>query len=400
MPQAHPPSHESIFRQQAACVLVPTYNNAGTLGHVLEQVLTYTHQVIVVNDGSTDDTGVVLDKFPFIHCLQYPDNRGKGYALKRGFRKALDLGYQYAITIDSDGQHAAADLPAFLDAIAQHPRSLIIGARNMNQEHVPGKSSFGNRFSNFWFWVTTRHKLPDTQSGYRCYPLPPLRHMRFYSRKYEFEIEVPVRLSWKGVAVRSVPVSVFYPPAKERITHFRPFKDFARISVLNTFLTTIALLWIHPRDFVRLVSDPKSWKQLWAQIVVRKQESNLLKAKSIGFGVFMGIVPVWGFQLLIGIPLALYFRLNKALFLLAANISIFPFTPLVLAASLVTGKIMLGYDDWSLNILEMDLAQFKEAGIAFFLGGAVLAVLGGLLSFLISFLLLQWLRKPKAAIRT
>jgi glycosyltransferase involved in cell wall biosynthesis len=388
-----PPTHESEFLRLGACVLIPTYNNEQTLAAVIHAVGTYTQQVVVVNDGSTDNTESILQQFPFIHKVSYSPNRGKGNALKMGFRHALELGYRYAITIDSDGQHYAHDLPAFLLAIEEQPGALIIGARNMEQENVPGKSSFGNRFSNFWFWVETGIHLPDTQSGYRLYPLEPMRDMRFFTRKYEFEIETPVRIAWKGIKVISIPVSVYYPPAEERITHFRPFKDFTRISILNTFLTFTALLWIHPRNFFRRLSSREGWRQLWQEVMVRPEESNQRKAWSVAFGVFMGIFPVWGFQLAIGIPLSIYFRLNKALFLLAANISIFPITPVFWALSLVTGKIILGYHDWSFRWRDVSLQQFKEAGIAFFLGGAVLAIILGLVAFLVSMIFLKIFRK-------
>lgn len=389
------PSHEFRFRELAACVLIPTYNNAGTLETVIRSVAAFTHQIIVVNDGSTDNTEEILGQFDFIRVLSYSPNRGKGNALKLGFRFALELHYRYAITIDSDGQHYAHDLPAFLDAVTLRPDCLIIGARNMDQEHIPGKSSFGNRFSNFWFWVETGIRLPDTQSGYRLYPLQPMRNMKFFTRKYEFEIETPVRIAWKGIPVISVPVSVYYPPAEERISHFRPLKDFTRISILNTFLTFIALLWIHPRNLVLKLTSRKGWADIWQQVVVRKEESNRRKAASIAFGVFMGIFPVWGFQLAIGIPLAVYFRMNKALFLLAANISIFPFTPVFWALSIYTGKWILGYRDLSFEWKNIS-QQFKEAGIAFFLGGAVSAVVLGLITYLVAFLLLRLFRKEVA----
>jgi len=395
MPDIPLPTYEDHFRSLAACVLIPTYNNAQTLEAVIRSVAAYTHQVIVVNDGSTDETEKILERFPFIRKLSYMPNRGKGNALKRGFRYALELHYRYAITIDSDGQHYAQDLPAFLDAIEQRPDCLIIGARNMDQAHIPGKSSFGNRFSNFWFWVETGIKLPDTQSGYRLYPLQPMRKMKFFTRKYEFEIETPVRIAWKGVPVISVPVSVYYPPAEERVSHFRPFKDFTRISILNTFLTFTALLWIHPRNLALKLTSRKGWTELWQQIVVRREESNQRKAWSIAFGVFMGIFPVWGFQLAIGIPLSIYFRLNKALFLLAANISIFPFTPVFWALSVLTGKWLLGYHDLSFHWRDISLQQFKEAGLAFFLGGAVLACALGMLTYLLSWLLLSLFRKEQ-----
>jgi len=374
------------FKDLSVCVLIPTYNNAGTIDQVIESVAIYTEQIIVVNDGSTDSTPEILVRYPYLHTLAYAPNKGKGNALKEGFRLAVSLGYKYAITLDSDGQHYAHDLPRFLDTIEKDPDVLIIGARNMRQEHVPGKSSFGNRFSNFWFWVETGIKLPDTQSGYRLYPVRQLSNMKFFTRKYEFEIEVPVRAAWSGIKILAIPVSVYYPPAGERVSHFRPFKDFGRISILNTALTFIALIWIYPRDLVLKLSKKQGWKDLYMQAFKNPGETVHQKARSIAFGIFMGIVPVWGFQLAIGIPLAIYFRLNKALFLIAANISIFPITPLIWALSLLTGKILLGYDDWSFKWKDISLEQFKEAGIAFFLGGTVLSIIAGITGYLISLL--------------
>src|SRR5690606_1701133 len=143
--------------------LIPTYNNAGTLNEVIASVLTYTANILVVNDGSTDDTQKIIESYPTLLHINYLPNRGKGNALKLGFRKAHELGYDYVISIDSDGQHFAKDLPVFVDTIAQNPGALIIGARNMDQSHIPGKSTFGNKFSNFWFWVETGITLPDTQ---------------------------------------------------------------------------------------------------------------------------------------------------------------------------------------------------------------------------------------------
>ena len=390
-------SIQERFSAAGICVLVPTYNNAGTLAAVLDDILEYTQQVLVVNDGSTDETAAILERYPQVEVVSYSPNRRKGHALKTGFRKALAMGYTYAITIDSDGQHYPSDLPLFVQAIEEQPNRLIIGARNLNQENVPTKSSFGNKFSNFWFWVETGITLPDTQSGYRLYPLQQAGTLRYFTRKYELEIEAPVRIAWKGVPVDYIPIQVYYPPATERVSHFRPFKDFTRISILNTFLTFIALLWIHPRNFIVKLTTKEGWKALYQSVLLKPDESNARKASSIGFGVFMGIVPVWGFQLAIGIPLSIFFRLNKGLFLLAANISIFPITPVWWALSLMCGKWMLGYTDWTFKPQDMSLEQFKEAGAAFFLGGAVLSLVCGALAYIISLLLLQRFRKMKVA---
>ncbi len=384
------PKYEAQFQKNKACVLIPTYNNASTITAVIEQVLHYTSHLLVVNDGSTDNTLEVLRRFPMVKTVSYEQNQGKGYALRQGFKEAARLGYEYAITIDSDGQHYPSDLIKFIEQIEKTPGALIVGARNMDQEHVPTKSSFGNRFSNFWFWVNTGLELPDTQSGYRLYPLKKLAYKKYFTRKYEFEIEVMVRASWSGIPVMSIPVSVYYPSPEERISHFRPFKDFTRISMLNTVLVLTALLWIKPRNLFTSLLKKEGWVQLWRSIFQNPQESNHKKASSVGFGFFMGIVPVWGFQLAIGIPLSILFKMNKALFLLAANISIFPITPFVWMASLVTGKILLGYDEWSLEWQTLTLDRVTEEGIAFFLGGTVLAIVTAIAGYLITYISL-WL---------
>jgi len=239
------------FRRLKTCVLIPTYNNGGTLRGVLDSVLEYTDQVIVVNDGATDNTIEILAAYPQLHLVSYAKNIGKGWALRQGFKKAFECGFDYAITIDSDGQHFAEDLSKFLDKLEEEPGSLTVGARNMEQSTVPGKSSFGHKFSNFWFWAETGIRLPDTQSGYRLYPVRQMKDIKFVTRKFEFEIEVLVRSSWRGISMTSVPVKVFYAERGKRISHFRPFKDFTRISMLNTVLVLIALLYIKPRDVIR-----------------------------------------------------------------------------------------------------------------------------------------------------
>ncbi|MCD6062514.1 MAG: hypothetical protein K0R82_425, partial [Flavipsychrobacter sp.] len=189
------PLYEADFIKHKACVLMPTYNNAAAIATVVKELLSYTSHIIIINDGSTDDTEAILKSFPQVRTIRYSSNRGKGYALRTGIKAAADAGYQYAITIDSDGQHYPKDLIVFLRQLEETPGTLMVGARNMDQEHVPGKSSFGNRFSNFWFWVNTGITLPDTQSGYRLYPVQPLARKRWFTRKYEFEIEVIVRAS-------------------------------------------------------------------------------------------------------------------------------------------------------------------------------------------------------------
>ena len=233
------------------CVLIPTYNNVGTLAQVIEEVKTYASHILVVNDGSTDGTLALLENIEGIEYLSYPENIGKGMALRKGFKKALELGFTHAITIDSDGQHKASDLPNFYKAIQEDPNALFIGSRNMKQSNVPGSSNFGNNFSNFWFKFETGIDAPDTQSGFRSYPIHLFKNMKFFTTKYELEIEVIVRSAWKDIPIKFVPIDVYYPPAGERITHFRKIPDFTRISILNTVLVIMAILYYKPRSLFR-----------------------------------------------------------------------------------------------------------------------------------------------------
>ncbi|WP_435225192.1 DUF2062 domain-containing protein [Niabella hirudinis] len=382
------------FSTLGACVMIPTYNNATSIEQVITDVLQYTMQVIVINDGSTDATPGILEKFPQITVVSYSPNRGKGMALRAGFKRAVEMGYRYAITIDSDGQHFAKDLPLFLNQLEAAGPALIMGSRNMETaDNVPGKSSFGHKFSNFWFKVETDIDCPDTQTGYRLYPLDPISRMKLYTRKYELEIEVIVRLAWAGVPVHSVPITVYYPPKEERITHFRPFKDFSRISVLNTVLVLITFLYIKPRDFFRRFTK-KNWKQELKLLLRNPGESTVAKANSMAFGAFMGIVPIWGFQLLVGIPLAHWMRLNKALFILAANISIPPMIPLIIFLSYKMGKPWMGSRAVDISFNKQLTLKYMGQNLEQYLYGSItLAVVAAVLFWVIAFLVLKISRK-------
>jgi glycosyltransferase involved in cell wall biosynthesis len=387
------PVRES-FNAYRVCVIIPTYNNAATLQKVIQNVSVYTNNIIVVNDGSSDNTPDILSQFPSVHLITYQPNAGKGWALRQGFDAAVKLNYQYAISIDSDGQHFAYDLPAFINQLMVDQNAVIIGARNMNQSTVPGGSNFGNKFSNFWFKVETGITAPDTQSGYRLYPLEPIKKMHFFSKKYEFEIEVLVRLAWSGVKVVSVPVTVYYAPKEARVSHFRPYKDFFRISVLNTLLVLIAFLYVKPRDFFKSIFVKRNLKRVLKDQLINSDHSAVVKSVSVAFGVFMGIVPIWGFQLLVAISLAILFKLNKVLVIIAANISIPPMIPFIIFGSYKAGAAWMGKNaveleysrSLSLDIIKRNLQQYIY-------GSITLAVVAGLFFGLLTLVLLKIFRK-------
>ncbi|MBL7894416.1 MAG: DUF2062 domain-containing protein [Bacteroidia bacterium] len=387
---------KSKFKALRACVLIPTYNNAKTLEAVISTTLEYCDDVIVVNDGATDSTPDIISKFKNIAVFKHEVNKGKGMALRNGFKKALELGFDYVITIDSDGQHYPEDFITFLNKVEEVPNSLIIGARNMAVDNVPGKSTFGNKFSNFWFWVETGIKLPDTQSGYRLYPVKRMRNIWLFTTKFELEIEVIVKAAWRGIPVISVPVKVYYAPQGERVTHFRPGKDFTRISFLNTYLCILAALFWRPVMLLRKFTL-SNLKKVWREEIVARHESPMKKASSVALGLFFGIVPIWGFQFATALLLAHFLKLNKVVVGLVAQISVPPMIPFILYASVKTGELVLS-EKVNLDLNKILTVDALKNVYVYTVGATVLSVVVAVAGFLITLISLKAFRyKPNQA---
>ncbi len=389
-------SNECRVRLKAlGCVVVlPTYNNARTLMSVVNDVRQYSDDIMVVNDGSTDATHDLLMEESDLIVVEYPDgkNRGKGYALKTALREAFKRGFRYALTLDSDGQHFASDIPTFVEYAEKNPDTLIVGARNLTADGMPGKNTFANKFSNFWFRVETLQKLVDTQSGFRLYPLKEVGTMRFFTPRYEFEVEVIVRCAWRGMEVVNVPIHVVYP--EDRVSHFRPLQDFTRISILNTILVLIALVYYYPKRFIKWLRPRNVWNFLDTHLFHSK-ESNAVLAASVGLGVCMGIVPIWGFQMAAGFALACVFGLNKILVLTFSNISVPPAIPFIVVASLWVGGLFTG-QPVLISPSEVTLESGLQSVGSYVLGACVLGLVAGAVAFAVTYAILLIFRRKSS----
>ncbi len=392
------PSLQDTLQQLQCCVVVPTYNNHLTLAKVLDGILAFTNSIFVVNDGSTDSTDQILAGYPELTQIHLPKNKGKGHALITAFKKALQMGYHYAITIDSDGQHYPDDLPVFLDALQLEATKnvLYIGSRNMQQADVPGSSSFGNKFSNFWFWFETGVWLTDTQSGYRLYPLKEIDKLRLYTPRFEFEIEVIVKAKWNGTLVKNLPIKVSYDQT-QRVSHFRKGPDFARISVLNTWFVIVAIFYIKPRDFFRRLRN-KGFRRFVNEDLLQSSDSARKKALSIALGVFIGFSPLWGLHTVIVLFLAVLFKLNKMIAFAFSNVSLAPFVPFVIYASLRTGALITGEEpsyDFGQIVANAEYIKHLKTYI---IGSLALSSIGALIFGLLGYLLLSAFRNKKMAV--
>ncbi len=375
------------------CILLPAYNNCKTAGAVIRGALRQLPALIAVDDGSTDGTAEVLREFPGIIVIRHERNLGKGAALMSGFGKALSLGFDHAISIDADGQHLPDDIPRFLTAIGQDPGAIYVGSRKSVGARVPLTSLCANRFSDFWFRLESGARLPDTQCGFRSYPLRAIDRLRLEKTHYDFEVEVLVKAAWSGVPLKSIPVTVVYLSVAERVSHFRPVKDFLRISHLYTlffimrfFLPSILQEMLCDKSLVG-VSFAKKLRIAAQGIFVESVSNPFNTSASIGLGLMIGILPIWGFQLITAVFLATRLRLNKFVAVAASNISFPAVIPLIFYCALVIGHALLsGSLDFS-PALNGDLRRIAaEKFTEWALGSVVLAVavalVGGAVSYI------------------
>ena len=222
------------------CVIIPVYNHGETLAATLEQLASYDLRTFIVDDGSDAATKRILDRiepqFGFVR-MTLPENRGKGAAVIEGFRKARDEGYSHAIQVDADGQHDIGDLGILLDEAWQNPDALISGNPQFD-DSVPASRLYGRKITRFWVYVETLSlRIPDAMCGFRIYPLEPcieLVNERRIGPRMEFDIEIAVRLFWRGVPFVAVPSRVIYPEGGT--SHFRVWQDNVRISWTHTKL--------------------------------------------------------------------------------------------------------------------------------------------------------------------
>ncbi|RYZ76857.1 MAG: DUF2062 domain-containing protein [Proteobacteria bacterium] len=334
---------------------IPTFNNPGTICDVIVDSLSaVTIPILVVDDGSLEpvrglisrhaQSTILLDAISDgrLEILRLPENRGKGLALQAAFRDSVEKGYTHLLAIDGDGQHYPRECEKLISLAKDYPWDLIVGARKFQGDTVPGASKFGRRFSNFWVGYQTGVTISDSQSGFRLYPLFQLQNLKFFTRRYDFEIEVLIRAIWRGVNLREVEIDVFYPKREERVSHFNKLWDNVRISLLNIVFVVLSLL-----------KDRKSPGQL---------------AISLGVGVFIGSTPFFGLHTFLVALVAFAFRLNVSAAFIGSQVSLPFIAPFLIAGSIAVGKTFVP-SPWG---------PFAIYLLGSFVLGGVLALVSGL----------------------
>lgn len=211
-------------------VLIPALNEEKAIRGVINGVLAICPNIILVDDGSTDATLERVADLP-LTIIRHDMPRGKGEALRAGFRKALQLGFDAVVTMDGDGQHVAADIPRLLAAARQHPEHIVIAARLINRHQQPGYRRRANDFADWGISWACGQRLIDTQSGQRYYPRAVLEMTDVATRHgFVFESEILIEANWRaGIRVVAAPIESRYH-GEFRASHFKAMPDFMRIT--------------------------------------------------------------------------------------------------------------------------------------------------------------------------
>ena len=212
------------------CIVIPCYNHGAGIGGMVERLNAYGLPVFIVDDGSDAATAAVLETLAaresLVRLSRLPENRGKGAAVMNGLRTANDAGFTHALQIDADGQHDTADVVRFLEAGRSCPAAVICG-QPIYDKSVPKGRLYGRYLTHVWVWIETlSFAIGDSMCGFRLYPLDttvPLIDRVAVSRRMSFDIEILVRLAWRGVPIHNLPTRVTYP--KDGVSHFNLIRD-------------------------------------------------------------------------------------------------------------------------------------------------------------------------------
>jgi hypothetical protein len=223
-------------RSGRICIVIPAYDEAATIGDIVRRCRVALDQayVIVVDDGSRDDTGDIAARCGAA-VLRHADNLGKGASLMDGLRAALAEDAAGVVTLDGDAQHRPEDLPRLLACSQAWPGHIVIGSRRASGRSAPRARFIANRVADFWVSWAARHPIDDSQSGFRLYPAELVRMIAArpdLARGFAFESEVLIEAARLGFHTVSVDIPTIYGDVLQRPSHFRPVADITRIVLM------------------------------------------------------------------------------------------------------------------------------------------------------------------------
>lgn len=220
------------------CVLIPSYNEAKTIGHLVRELKNKGLDILVVDDGSKDDTGRIARKEGAV-VITYNENMGKGLALREGFRFVLNNGYDAVLTMDGDGQHSPEAVPYFLEQLTRTNSQIVVGNRMMEAKGMPPVRWLTNKLMSLCISSICGQKIPDTQCGYRLIKREVLEKIKLYTSKYEIESEILIEASQFKFIIDSIPIRTIYKGEPSQIDPIVDTLRFIRF-IFKRFLRNVS----------------------------------------------------------------------------------------------------------------------------------------------------------------
>lgn len=202
--------------KQNLSVLIPSYNEARTIGHIVADLVHKGFIVYVVDDGSSDDTAKLAHAEGAV-VVKHRKNMGKGASLREGFRHIVKKGFDAVIIMDGDGQHLTSDIGNFIEKMDATGADIVIGNRMLDVSSMPEERKHTNRFMSYLIALLSRQRVPDSQCGYRLIKTEVLKKIKLEASNYEIESEMIIRSSRAGFRIESVPIKTIYRGEKSRV---------------------------------------------------------------------------------------------------------------------------------------------------------------------------------------
>lgn len=216
------------LKSMKTCVVIPTYNESRTIGGLVNDIKRKGLDVLVIDDGSVDDTGrIAKDRGAFL--ITHARNRGKGASIRRGFEHALKNDYGAVIMMDGDGQHNPEDLPRFIKAVEDTDAELIIGNRMGDIRSMPLLRRLTNGLTSHIISKFSGQHIPDSQCGFRLIKRNVLEKIRLISLNFEIESEILIRAAKQKFKILSIPIKTIYQGEASRINPFLDTFRFIRM---------------------------------------------------------------------------------------------------------------------------------------------------------------------------
>lgn len=213
------------------CAVIPAFNNEATINHVIKEARQNLKHIVVVDDGSTDETARVAERLG-AYVIRVPENRGKGNALRVAFRYAVENDFEAVITLDADLQHDPLEIPKFLKKYKTSGAKIVAGNRLNGREKIPRIRYAPNSIGCSMFSWLIGQPVPDSQCGFRLYNYQVMKNIHILNDGFEAESDILIRAGKRGYKIGFVPIRTIYFSNHMNRSYFHPVKDTFRISII------------------------------------------------------------------------------------------------------------------------------------------------------------------------